>query len=470
MASENQLISGRFQVIETLGSGGMAVVYKARDLRLGRTVALKTLRSSLTANEAFRENFREEARRVASLLHPNIVTVFDADNEGALFYIVMEYVDAQDLKKHIRASAPFSVERALHIGIQMCAGIGYAHRSGLVHADVKPQNILLYSNDTVKVTDFGIAQVITHTQAMTRQEVVWGSPQYFSPEQAQGMQPTPASDVYMIGIVLYEMLTAKLPFIGMDQKELALAHINDQVPHVLEANPNVPTTLDWIIHKCMAKEPTARFSQADQLGRVLIDVQKGLRGTTSIPAIKPTGASPSSGIPAIGGSQAAPAVQASQPQTPAPAAPPRDATSGPVNPYQVSAPHSPAQVTPPPYSGAPIGGVVQPPVKPTEPPRYYGSPAPAGATRAAVTQQPQAQPSGWTGAGTPVPQQNPAYGGNNYTPDNRYGTGGYGPNYDYGVPQATDTLQPLTLALGGLALIAVLGVIVLWLAVWGAYS
>ncbi|MBO9310517.1 MAG: serine/threonine protein kinase, partial [Chloroflexi bacterium] len=210
MASEGRLISGRFQILETLGSGGMAVVYKAHDLRLRRDVALKTLRSSLTADPAFQDSFREEARRVANLLHPNIVTVFDADNDGPLFYIVMEYVDAQDLKKHIRASAPFSVERTLHIGIQVCAGIGYAHRAGIVHADVKPQNILLYSNDTVKVTDFGIAQVISNTQAVTRQEVVWGSPQYFSPEQAQGNQPTPASDVYMIGIVLYEMLTGKL--------------------------------------------------------------------------------------------------------------------------------------------------------------------------------------------------------------------------------------------------------------------
>jgi serine/threonine-protein kinase len=448
MASEKQLISGRFQILETLGSGGMAVVYKAHDLRLRRDVALKTLRSSLTADPAFQDSFREEARRVANLLHPNIVTVFDADNDGALFYIVMEYVDAQDLKKHIRASAPFSVERTLHIGIQVCAGIGYAHRAGLVHADVKPQNILLYSNDTVKVTDFGIAQVISHTQAVTRQEVVWGSPQYFSPEQAQGSQPTPASDVYMIGVVLYEMLTGKLPFSGNDQKELALAHINDPVPHVLESNPNVPTTLDWIIHKCMAKEPNARFSQADQLGRVLIDVQKALRGTTAVPVSKPTGLSPSRGVPAIGNSQAAPPVQASQAQIPSP---PRDATSGPVNPYQVSAPQNPVSVTPPPYSGAPRSGVVQPPIKPVEPPRYY-NPA---LTRPSATQS--AQPSS---ANAQMPVQ-PAY-----PTDNRFSA----PNYDYGIPPAAEPLQPLTLIIGGLALLAVLGVIVLWLMVWSAYS
>ncbi len=446
MASDKQLIGGRFQILETLGSGGMAVVYKAHDLRLRRDVALKTLRSSLTADPAFQESFREEARRVANLLHPNIVTVFDADNEGSLFYIVMEYVDAQDLKKHIRASAPFSVERTLHIGIQVCAGIGHAHRAGLVHADVKPQNILLYSNDTVKVTDFGIAQVISHTQALTRQEVVWGSPQYFSPEQAQGSQPTPASDVYMIGIVLYEMLTGKLPFNGNDQKELALAHINDPVPHVLESNPNVPTTLDWIIHKCMAKEPNARFSQADQLGRVLIDVQKALRGTTAVPASKPTGLSPSRGIPAISPSQAAP-------QTPPP---PREATSGPVNPYQVSAPQNPVSVTPPPYSGAPSGGVIQPPIKPVEPPRYYNSPA---LTRPAPTQPAQPQmPNQWAGAQPPVQSA--------YSPERQHGA----PQYDYGIPPAAESLQPLTLILGVLAFIAVIGTIILWLAVWSAYS
>jgi serine/threonine-protein kinase len=451
MASERQLIGGRFQILETLGSGGMAVVYKARDLRLQRDVALKTLRSSLTADPAFQESFREEARRVANLLHPNIVTVFDADSEGSLFYIVMEYVDAQDLKKHIRASAPFSVERTLHIGIQVCAGIGYAHRAGLVHADIKPQNILLYSNDTVKVTDFGIAQAISHTQAVRRQEVVWGSPQYFSPEQAQGSQPTPASDVYMIGIVLYEMLTGKLPFSGSDQKELALAHINDPVPHVLESNPNVPPMLDWIIHKCMSKEPNARYSNADQLGRVLIEVQKGLRGTTAVPASKPTGLSPSHGAPAISASQAAPAQVAKTPTPP----PLREATSGPVNPYQVSAPQNPVSATPPPYSGAPSGGVVQPPIKPVEPPRYY-SPA---LTRPSPTQpaQPQA-PSGWTGAQAPSQP--------NYSSSNRFSP----PSYDYGIPPAVEPLQPLTLVLGGLALIAVIGVIILWLTVWSAYS
>ncbi|PJF36859.1 MAG: hypothetical protein CUN49_03250 [Candidatus Thermofonsia Clade 1 bacterium] len=450
MASEKQLISGRFQILETLGSGGMAVVYKAHDLRLRRDVALKTLRSSLTADPAFQESFREEARRVANLLHPNIVTVFDADNEGALFYIVMEYVDGQDLKKHIRASAPFSVERALHIGIQVCAGIGYAHRAGLVHADVKPQNILLYSNDTVKVTDFGIAQVISHTQAMTRREVVWGSPQYFSPEQAQGNTPTPASDVYMIGVVLYEMLTGKLPFSGSDQRELALAHINEPAPHVLESNPNVLPVLDNIIHKCMAKEPNARYSNADQLGRVLIEIQKKRQETTAVPVSKPTGLSPSRGIPAI--SQAAAPARASQPQTPVP---PREATSGPINPYQASAPQSPVSVTPPPYSGAPSGGVVQPPIKPVEPPRYF-NPA---VTRLAPTQPAQGQtPNQWPNLQTPVQP--------NYMPESRQGA----PNYDYGIPPAAEPLQPLTLILGALALMAIFGVIILWLTVWSAYS
>jgi eukaryotic-like serine/threonine-protein kinase len=207
MAAQETLLNGRYRLISQVASGGMAVVYKAQDLALSRMVAVKILRPSLTGDPQFLTRFRQEARNVANLSHPNIVTLHDVGQDGNTYYMVMEYIEGQDLKKVIRANAPFSIDRMLNIAIQICAGVGYAHRAGLVHADVKPQNALITSDDRVKVTDFGIAQALQHTQAQERQSVVWGSPHYFAPEQASGETPTPASDVYSVGIVMFELLT-----------------------------------------------------------------------------------------------------------------------------------------------------------------------------------------------------------------------------------------------------------------------
>ncbi|NWG15093.1 MAG: protein kinase [Chloroflexi bacterium] len=272
----------------------MAVIYKAQDLLLGRTVAVKVLRPSLTSDPAFMTRFRNEARSVANLNHPNIVTVHDVGNDGSTQYIVMEFVEGQDLKKIIKAEGALSVDRTLKLAIQICSGIGFAHRAGLVHADVKPQNILVTRGDLVKVTDFGIAQALSDTQPGERQSVVWGSPHYFAPEQARGEKPTPASDVYSIGIVLFELLTGRLPYVGTNQQELALAHIREQVPSVLEVNPNVPETLAQIVYKVMSKEPSARYRMADQLGHVLESYRdRGREPTMSnAPAASPPPASP----------------------------------------------------------------------------------------------------------------------------------------------------------------------------------
>jgi eukaryotic-like serine/threonine-protein kinase len=270
MSAQETLLNGRYRLETQQGSGGMAVIYKATDLALGRPVAVKILRPSLTNDPEFLKRFRQEARNVANLSHPNIVTVHDVGQDGNTHYIVMEYVDGEDLKRLIRGEAPFSIERALNIGIKICAGVGYAHRAGLVHADVKPQNVLVTQDDNVKVTDFGIAQALSETQPRQRQKVVWGSPHYFSPEQAQGEPPSPPSDVYAIGIVLFEMLTGRLPFIGTDQQELAMAHIREDPPDVSEINPNVPVHLDRILQKVLSKEPASRYRTADQLGRILI--------------------------------------------------------------------------------------------------------------------------------------------------------------------------------------------------------
>ena len=312
-SSPETLLNGRYRLLAQQGSGGMAVIYKATDLALGRTVAVKILRPSLTNDPEFLKRFRQEARNVANLSHPNIVTVHDVGQDGNTHYIVMEYVDGEDLKKLIRASAPFSIDRALSIAIKICAGVGYAHRAGLVHADVKPQNVLVTENDHVKVTDFGIAQALTATKPrdQERQRVVWGSPHYFSPEQAQGEAPTPASDVYAIGIVLFEMLTGRLPFVGTDQQELAMAHIRETPPKPSQFNPNIPEHLDRILMKVLSKEPTARYRTADQLGRILLSYRR--RGQITTDA-----------VPEVSSESPFPATSATVPPS-APLPPPRNA-------------------------------------------------------------------------------------------------------------------------------------------------
>jgi len=247
----------------------MAVIYKAVDTALGRTVAIKVLRPSLTTDPTFLTRFRNEARSVANLSHPNIVTVHDVGADGPTNYIVMELVEGTDLKRIIREKGALPVELTLNIALQICAGAGFAHRAGLVHADIKPQNILLTQKEVAKITDFGIAQAITDTQPQQRAQVVWGSPHYFAPEQARGERPTPASDVYAIGIVLFEMLTGRLPYVGNNQQELALAHIRETIPKASDYNPSIPESLALILQKTMSKEPNARYRMADQLGHVL---------------------------------------------------------------------------------------------------------------------------------------------------------------------------------------------------------
>jgi len=284
MAGET-VLNGRYALVAQQGSGGMSVIYKAVDRALGRTVAIKILRPSLTQEPSFLEKFRNEARAIANLSHQNIVTVYDVGSEGPTHYIVMELVDGTDLKKIVKAEAPLTIDRVLDIGIQICSGVGYAHRSGLVHADVKPQNVLVNSEDIVKVTDFGIAQALSDTQPQQRAEVVWGSPHYFAPEQAKGEQPTPAADVYAIGIVLFEMLTGRLPFSGSNQQELAMAHIREQPPMASDVNPKVPEGLAKIIHKVMSKEPNERYRTADQLGNILLKYRGSARDNT-VPGVQ----------------------------------------------------------------------------------------------------------------------------------------------------------------------------------------
>lgn len=248
----------------------MAVVYRAQDIMLERPVAIKLLRQDYSNNEPFREQFRREARSAANLSHPNIVTVHDFGFDAGRLFIVMEFIDGEDLKNIIRSKKQFGVPEAIHLITQACAGLGYAHRAGIVHCDVKPHNMLVTADQRLKMTDFGIARALSSIDPNEKNEEVWGSPQYFSPEQAAGKAPSPASDVYSLGVVLYEMLTGQLPFSSPDAGELARLHREAKPVPPRRFNPDIPAELEQIILKVLSKEPTQRYRSADQLGRLLV--------------------------------------------------------------------------------------------------------------------------------------------------------------------------------------------------------
>ncbi|MBU2609831.1 MAG: protein kinase [Chloroflexi bacterium] len=268
---ETRLLNDRYQLLEGLGKGGMAYVYRARDLMLERYVGVKIMREDYSRDPAFQERFRQEAKAAANLSHPNIVTVHDFGLDAGKLFIVMEYVPGTDLKTLLQQRGRFTPEEALPLVIQACAGIGYAHRAGLVHCDVKPQNMLVTPDQRLKVADFGIARALASIRPDERSDVVWGSPQYFSPEQASGAAPSPASDVYSLGVVMYEMLTGALPFNATTATELARMHLDVQPPLLTEMLPGISPTLEQILLKVLSKEPSARYRTADQLGRVLLN-------------------------------------------------------------------------------------------------------------------------------------------------------------------------------------------------------
>jgi eukaryotic-like serine/threonine-protein kinase len=269
-AGEGHLLLNRYQLLEQFSSGGMARIYRARDMMLDRYVAIKVLREDHPDIPEFESQFRNEARSAANLTHPNIVTVYDFGNDNGQLFIVMELVPGTDLKSLLRKRGRFSVEEAVHLMVQACAGIGYAHRAGIVHCDVKPHNMLVTPDNRLKVTDFGIARALATIRPGERTNVVWGSPQYYSPEQAAGEAPSPASDVYSLGVVLYEILTGTLPFTGSTAEELARLHLEANPIPPSEYIPDIPRTLEEIILKVLSKEPSARYRTADQLGRVLM--------------------------------------------------------------------------------------------------------------------------------------------------------------------------------------------------------
>jgi serine/threonine protein kinase len=265
----DMILNNRYRVLKKLATGGMASVYLGHDTTLDRTVAIKILKQSLSRNKAFRDQFHQEAKAAANLTHPNIVTVHDFGYDEQKLFIIMEYVAGDDLKTYLFRHPILTLQEILELIIQACDGIGFAHRTGIIHCDVKPQNMLVTHDLLLKVTDFGIAHAITAVQTYPLQDVVWGSPHYFSPEQAGGYPPTTSSDVYSLGIVLFEALTGTLPFESEDSNELARMHQNTAPPHPRSINPSIPASLDQIVLKLLSKDPSSRYSTAEQLAIIL---------------------------------------------------------------------------------------------------------------------------------------------------------------------------------------------------------
>jgi len=282
------ILNDRYRLEERLGSGGMAMVYRAQDLTLERKVAIKILRKDYSDNNEFKERFRQEAKSAANLSHPNIVTVHDFGFYANQLFIVMEYVPGIDLKSLLKQRGKLSLFDSIELITQACAGIGYAHRAGLVHCDVKPQNMLVTPDNRLKVVDFGIARALATIEPDEQTNVVWGSPQYFSPEQAGGGAPSPASDVYSLGVVFYEMLTGRLPFVASTSQELARLHREALPPSPRKFNPAIPVQLEQIILKVLSKEPSARYRTADQLGRVIYNFnQQTIHSSSTTDTVAP---------------------------------------------------------------------------------------------------------------------------------------------------------------------------------------
>jgi serine/threonine-protein kinase len=258
-----ELIAGRYELEELVGSGGMSSVYRAHDRLLERTVALKILHEQFTRDDAYVERFRREARAVAQLAHPNIVTVIDRGEQDGRQFIVFEYVDGMNLKELMTQEGPASPREAIELALQVARGLSFAHENGLVHRDVKPQNVLLDADGRAKVTDFGIAHAVD-VDGMTITGTIMGTSNYIAPEQARGQAVDEQTDVYSLGCVLYELLTGEVPFEGDNFVAVAMRHVNEPAPSVRDVRPDVPPRLDRAIQQAMAKDHGERFdSMAD---------------------------------------------------------------------------------------------------------------------------------------------------------------------------------------------------------------
>ncbi|MHB1415422.1 MAG: protein kinase domain-containing protein [Chloroflexota bacterium] len=284
--ADGLLLNNRYRLLAPLGAGGMATVYRGEDTLLGRPVAVKVLHDHLAHDKAFLARFHEEARAAASLSHPHIVGIFDVGEDAGRHYIVMEYVDGPTLKDLITQQGLFPVARTVEIAAQVLSALDLAHQKGLIHRDIKPQNVLVTADGQAKVADFGIARLMA-SSSFTQTGEVFGTPLYLAPERASGKEASAASDVYAVGVLLYEMLTGGVPFSGETPVEVALKHIQQDPLPPRHLNPAVPPRLEQVVLKAMAKDPALRFTTAAEMRQSLLAYEKLAADTTaslSLPA------------------------------------------------------------------------------------------------------------------------------------------------------------------------------------------
>lgn len=265
-----KLLGNRYEILEQLGGGGMALVWKGKDTFLNRLVTIKVLRPEYASDQEFVRRFRREAQAVASLSHPNIVSIYDVGQEQESYYLVMEYVDGESLKELIRREAPLPPTRAVQLGRQISEALEHAHENKIIHRDVKPHNILITKSGRAKLTDFGIAQASAST--LTHTDTIVGSVHYISPEQAKGEPAGPKSDIYALGVVLYEMLTGQVPYQADGAISVALKHIQEKPISLRQINPHVPEDLEKVVLRAMDKIPDRRHISARALGDDLISI------------------------------------------------------------------------------------------------------------------------------------------------------------------------------------------------------
>ena len=271
-----KMIANRYEIIEEVGKGGMAVVYKAKCLVLNRYVAIKVLRPEFREDTDFIARFKAEAQSAGSLSHPNIVSIYDVGQEGDLDYIVMEYVEGVTLKQYIDAKAVIPWKEAVDYAAQICSGLEHAHKKGIVHKDIKPHNIIITREGTLKITDFGIAKVMSTSTITTGGAAGMGSVHYFSPEQARGGYIDAKTDIYSLGVLMYEMVTGRLPFEGDTAVAVAMQHIEKEPTSPKAINPDIPQSLENVILRAMSKEQTMRYDTATKM---MIDLKKVYLGT-----------------------------------------------------------------------------------------------------------------------------------------------------------------------------------------------
>src|SRR4051794_6593422 len=274
----DQVFDGRYRVVRKLGTGGMANVYLAEDQELGRSVAIKMLDERHSQDEQFVERFRREAKNAAGLSHPNIVSIYDRGQAEGTYYIAMEYLEGRTLKELLITRGPTPMTVAIDYARQILSALGFAHRHGIVHRDIKPHNVVVGPDGRLKVTDFGIAR--SGTSQMTETGSIIGTAQYLSPEQAKGAPVTPASDIYSVGIVLYEMLTGTVPFTGDTPLEIAMKHLSTTPMPPSEKRHDVPHELDSIVLRALAKDPDDRYQSSEEMDA---DLARAARGQAAAP-------------------------------------------------------------------------------------------------------------------------------------------------------------------------------------------